>query len=424
MQCASCQRTDPKFKCACGHVNYCNSQCQIVDYSRHRLMLHVFSSQQQLILREYQRLVAEHNERIVVFTRKIDFLRSDGSFQLEFIEPDTYHESVRRFQFHKRHMEELLEFIRNSTIVDVLNSVPVNTQQRVELLKPWLWSNHDSRGLREAHAFLGLPLDFTLLLLYPNSLRPVTDMPQFWHLYEVPQEVRRILSDAEAGWTTPNHDITTGFLFEAERMGIVRDRLFSIPVLRYTEGMGHSLFYGHLVPPPEKCGTFFYYDPASAANLLASNILIATNKTSALGALGLSQNKVTKIYTVAGMWDDLTNDPDRFTELVRKLGLFTGKLFGNWTKTFVELTKGSMYGYQLFFSIIGTLYAQTPANAVYMPELYAFEDALDHELCTRAKAQGIEAVVLLRMVGGSRLVSEVMHTGSYTEAFSSIWIKE
>lgn len=412
MQCASCKRENPKFQCDCEHVNYCNALCQNVDYNRHRLMLHVFSAQQQLVLREYQRLVAEQSERILIFTRKIDFLRLDGSFQLEFIEPDTYHESVRRFQFHKRHMEELLEFIRNSTIVDVLSSVPLDTQQRVELLKPWLWSNHDSRGLREAHAFLNLPLEFTLLLLYPDSLRPVTDMAQLWNLYQVPQESRRILQEPEAGWITPLHD---GFLFEAEKRGFVWEQL-SIPVLRYTDGAGDSLYYGNSVPPAEKCGTFFYYDPASAAHLLSSNTLIATNKTNALGILGVSLDTIYRIYIHSGVFDELYND---MTDLV----VLVQRLLGYSPTVLMQHTADQTREF-FFHSIIEKLYTQTPASALHMKELDAFEDVLDHDLCIHAKAQGVEAVVLLRMVGGSRLVTEVMHTGSYTEAFSSVWIKE
>lgn len=379
-------------------------------------MMHVFSADHQLLLREYQKLVAEHTESIVLFTKKIPFISDDGTFDEEFYDdPYFCDRHVAQFETKKRMMEELLEFIRTTDIAAVLQSVPVNTQQRVELLKPWLWSNHETEGFWAVHAFLDLPRSFTSLLLYPNSLRPVTDMSRFWNLYDVPTSSRRIETGDDRTFTTPIPNQQVGFLIETERLGIVRDRIYSIPVLRYVAAASHSLFYGNSVPTRDSYGTFFYYDPDSAANLISANTLFAINKTSAMGLLGMSLNQVVALYDK--QFDRL------YDAMFSILPPLYENLLGVSMKDLQRYSKERTQDV-FFHRVIEVLYATTETNAKYLWELDSFEDTLDQQLCMRANAQGINAVILARMVGGSRLVSEVLHTGNNKEAFSNFWIRE
>lgn len=379
-------------------------------------MTHDLQPDQQRQLQKYRELTTICVSYIIPFTVTLRH-HYNGVPKFDFFGYDLFpnHEDEHYYgvdpEFNRNKLRELIEFINTASIHDVIRSVSVNTQQRVELLKPWLWHTVESNGLYETHNFLRLSSEFTELLLYPHSKRPVTDMKKFWELYEVPPEARRILSEPDPHWTVPF--TVSGFLFLVEKLGITRDVLFSIPVLRYVQGMSRSLFYTTDTSYISNHGTYFYYDPDSAANLLTSTTLVAINKIHALALLGVSLEEVFAIFEESDFYGTLA---ERF---YRKDLSWWERLFGDPFNVHPSELKWP----ECFWQVLRLLYTSTAEKVRYSDLFYGVEDTLDERLWSTAKAQGIEAVVLARMTGGNRFVSEVLSTNNYQTTFSNVWIR-
>ena len=166
----------------------------------------------------------------------------------------------------------------------------------------------------------------------------------------------------------------------------------SIPILRYAHGMSRGTYHLGNGENLSYCGTFYYYD-------IGSNLFLNSGKTL------VSFNKASAYKYLAGDEEINANKPsDIFYNFVRSLGKGDINAFvrGDYSK--------------LPFDENGIL-----KNGNYADYMYASEDEFDQPLCVKARENGYDCVILLRMFGKNRIVTEVLDTRDRSVSFDNIY---
>jgi len=413
MSCLVCTNR-ARFRCACQKTYYCSRLCQGLDFGRHaplcigvQIDARVFNQQEQAVIDEFIRVTQSHEDVIRYFSMPVHGLHM-GKIAI-----DTDETLKQLIILQGNRAEDLVRFLTWSSVDQILKTLPTTSQQRTTLLAPYLWTTIDNTELSGNHKYLGIPPAFTELLLYPRSKRPLFDMRLFWQWYNADEQWRE---EPAPDWTVPP---SQGLLLDNSIEGVVKDQTLSIPVLRLQEGMSRGAYYKKSTTQ-EFCGTFFYFEPDSPANLLSRTTLIAVNKVRALQQLHVSLKQVIKIFYRSRWLIDtgmpLEADTGRSVavEFARSILGADVPILGDF-----DTLREAIYPV-----VLQRLYNKNFDIDRFHPLMYAFEDMFDQFLCKAADKAGIETVLLTRMTGKNRLVSEILDTRDRRTIFRNMWIRE
>ena len=202
------------------------------------------------------------------------------------------------------------------------------------------------------------------------------DLEVEYFLFPMTYHLRSLMKFA-----SPN-PITSEFLFENTtrinaKPGLIiadvndsleSEELIAVPVMRYQRSTG-SLYYD---PSEEEfCGTFYYFEFGSNIFLVAKWILITNNKIIAAKELGMSIKEVAKLLDV------------KITEIEKF-----------WEGELVPLED----------------------------EYYAYEDELDQSICTLARKESYDIILLKMMNGTNRYVTEILDVRVRKDSFDSLYL--
>ena len=320
----------------------------------------------------------------------------------------------------------LLREIATPTIIAALCTLSSSEHLKTELLKPLILPGSHTLDqpprifagpsdfvtdrpaeVMEHHVF---PDEFYKLLFYPSSMRRLVDMTRFWMQYVSP-EFRFFKREPKERWRALR-TVTDNALLIATPEGIYEDIEWSIPVVRYQEGM-HGLYYaGNATVERRYHGTFFYFEPDSDARILTERLVIAPTKATACRLVGISLLDVCQelaCFTHMHPLEVIIRRffPDEHEECMyqRRVREFMNILFcGN----VIERYRSD--GWEFDFD-------------AHYPELFGFEDTVDQLLARGALARGIDTIALTKMTGRKRLVSEILDVRERNQLFKKMWIQ-
>lgn len=259
--------------------------------------------------------------------------------------------------------------------IEFWTRVPVSeVVYKMEQETTWIYKSLERRR-REA---ISTASSFSLLLYAPEltytvSKRPRTDMS----LFRTP--LNRTIS---------RRDVQHGtVVIDGERWKV-------LPVTRYASGMSRGLYYDEETPETV-CGTFYYYEPESTTYLAYKTEFRAFNKTDACLKLGIYDDRG---YDIADMMYKHVD--------------------GTYPRDLI-MTRDEVYAIFPFSDLDPEAKPDARYAGEYL-ELYGQEDVWDQSLCTGARQEGYDVVVLENMVGMFQIVTEVLDTRSREESFSSL----
>jgi hypothetical protein len=284
-------------------------------------------------------------------------------------------------------------------LVAVLDTIPASDYLKTELLQPLLLS---SGSLSDRPDQDGLPLfpdGFYRHLFYP-SMRRLVDMANYWKQYIGP-EFKLFKNAPRDSWQTLKTAGENPLLIDMLD-GEYTDKNWSIPVVRYQEGM-RGLYYPGNSDGTSYCGTFFYFEPDSAASLLTTRLVIAKTKVHACRLVGVSEASVYDALEDVG-----THDP-----ILRLLA----RLIPN-----AEMTSESRLRRFVRILYEGATDTGGFKHSEHYWELFGFEDKVDQLLALAARERGIDTIALRYMTGQKRNVSEILDTRDRKDVFESVWI--
>jgi hypothetical protein len=321
--------------------------------------------------------------------------------------------------------------IATEPAISALKTIPATDHLKVELLQPYLLPenaridephiiNRRDHPTKDQEIFT-FPPEFWKQLFYPRSFRRIRDMSKFWTMY-VTVDFKYFRNGSKSDWRIPSTILDEPLLVSLPTT-IYENTTWSIPVIRYQEGMS-GMYWGKSDPDQKFCGTFFYFEPDSDSHLLTTKLLVAKNKFNACKLVGISVGKLYDMYLsnwILGSYGDLIKLI--FIEFLKDewiqsdTGLeptHTNQL--RWVRQFVRI----LYNGELepVDKAVGWIFDFD----THYRELYAFEDPLDQLLCDEAKAMGIDTILLTRMTGSTRLVSEVLDMRDRKTMFKQMWI--
>lgn len=411
--------------CPCGSVLYCNARCQASDWRQHRAACTARRIGVQLHHMQRTALQAfVHQSRLHAIT--IGYL-----YTAEFRKLSEQPKPIQRAALKRMEMLAFVEHLTSSGLLESLEAIPSSDFLKTEVLEHWL--------IPEPKQRIDQPLlpdvitkkqswnleKFKRHLFFPRSQRPLVNMATYWARYGATPRFEQQLPPQHTNpkYAMMTSDVASPLIVQQES-GFYGDVVFSIPVIRYQQGMGG--FYYQPADNTQYCGTFFYFEPDSPAHLLSYSTVIALNKLHAFKFLNVPFEQVYKTYKkqylnrlsadefynyitdpVESVWNYSWPQMQRDEGFVRRrLRQFLKVLYRGYVKLKDE-ENGLYYDFQNHY-----------------PTLYAFEDEFDQPLCEAAAAQGIDCVVLRKMVGANRWVSEVLDVGgSRRDVFNKMWIQ-
>ena len=252
-------------------------------------------------------------------------------------------------------------------------------------------------------------------LLYNISKRPINDMSMYYNSFN---SLTGVVSNNKL--YVDNNEIYV-IIDDFSKVNSVSEIIvdisnkynnfdnIAIPVTRYALNVGSGLY--HRQDPTENiCGTFYYLELESSTYLICdkSKVLVARTKTDAAVKLLMNgyNDELSKIlnqtypnvetYEKGLLHEDLIYTP---IEAVEELGYYgyNGKIDAY-----------SIEQYPIYLGSIEPI------------ELYATEDQYDQPLCTEARNQGYDIVVLTNMVGKFQVVTEILDTRDRYLSFSNL----
>jgi hypothetical protein len=364
-----------------------------------------------------------------VLRRFVDLTRNDTVEILDYMEGGPYQYVQEAMQ------ERMYNLIATESSIAALKAVPTTDHLKVELLQNYLLKEG---GKIDEPAYIGFPQhppngekilifppEFWKQLFYAHSFRRLRDMTVFWQMY-ISADFKFFRSEPKDAWrivTSPSDNR----LLASTETGIYQGPIWSIPIVRYQEGM-RGLYHWDVNEKSRFCGTFFYFEPDSDSHLLTANLVVAKNKFHACKLIGISAGELYDLYIGARIMTTPQSEAVMkliFIEFLDEDWIFTGKL----------RTPGDNNQRMRLREFIRILYngeLEPVDRAVgwkfdfetHYKELYAFEDELDQVLCNGAKKAGIDTVLLTRMTGNLRLVSEVLDVRERQTIFENMWIMQ
>lgn len=242
---------------------------------------------------------------------------------------------------------------------------------------------------------ISLPLVLYAPDLVYKSLRPKTDMA----IFRQPTSIlyQRVMTNLD------------GYIKEI----LITDNrtMLAIPVTRYAKGMSRGLYHSKKDENKEDfCGTFYYYEPESTTylTLLSRTVRVYGNKYNAITALYKEFGVGKDIPNMLGYsWkaDEYLKHPEKFPEDLKMTPL-----------EFVN-TYSAPGDYDLEY--MRTLPNRKHYVGVHL-DLYSLEDVYDQDICTTAKENGIDIIILTHMVGRYQVVTEVLDTRERVISFSNL----
>tara|TARA_R110002072_G_scaffold45565_4_gene126753 strand:+ start:41401 stop:42498 length:1098 start_codon:yes stop_codon:yes gene_type:complete len=186
---------------------------------------------------------------------------------------------------------------------------------------------------------------------------------------------------------------------------LLDDKLFGIPVTRYSDGMSRGLFYRGNDEKNDYCGTFYYYEPESTTFLT-----FTTSKT--------YKNKYEAVVDLAGETKNFTEPAiDQYYNAEQKI--FTRPMdypddMRMTPKEYYENVRSEM---------LPDAYKDLRDVKHYIGKkikLYAVEDMYDQSICNIHKKLGTDIVILTHMVGSRQIVTEILDTRERSLSFGAL----
>jgi hypothetical protein len=245
---------------------------------------------------------------------------------------------------------------------------------------------------------------------------------------------------------------------------ITLDQELFLPVIRYQQGMGGSLYFNQNTTT-KYCGTFYYFEPSSSYYLRSHKTLITPNKLTAIYHLWrLRPGSIIDLDSLAdlrasirhivGTWLRWTGQrstdptPPELTESLRELGIQDRHPLSE--------AAAKYYNDTILLFVIAAIYfrqsiVQEGPEAAGYPDyantnnpvagweqwirdayygrldftwsdwMYATEDWFDLQICAAGQRDHYDVIVLTAMTGATRLVSEVYDVRNREVSFDNIY---
>jgi len=411
-RCSVCYNTKSLKQC-CEGKRYCSSDCQNADKERHGVTC----------------LVGSRKSTETMFTQ--EELNTIREFELlldaaapEFLEYKRDDSTMR-----------LVYFILDSGIVKILSRIPTENNLRAVLLAPLLRPQPDNSYIVRIIQSYGFGENFLALLTYSESMRPLVAMQKFWEIYGLEQN---FVEEASKDLYSPKNDPDASYVVR-EKAGFYTDRSWVIPSIRYQSGMSGAYTGGSA---SGFLGTFSYYQPGSAALIVADKVLVAGSKISAMRHLGVPFETVYALLTKHDWSQNSLNPWPCYNShrvpipggggklcLARHFGFVTQADLANFTKipnteSYDERSKAAIS--VLWKKVLNYYYDSDVIELDSMAlaaSMYTIEDALDQALAKAALNYGAEVVILTNMAGQTRQVTEILDVRERQEMFKSMLIK-
>lgn len=353
---------------------------------------------------------------------------------IQFVSKDENRQQMFVYLNTLERVKPVIDFIAKNldALVYEIKKLPINSQNRVEVLRNFILENPPLQLKQEEFVIPGVDVKFMRLLSFPVSKRPITDMARFWDRYDttsrefvditkIPLELQLRPADSAS------------ILYEGGSWSVSYEQLFYIPILRY-EGMSRNMFYdpadfeessSESLPEDGYCGTFFYYEAESPAWLKTENTCIAATKTHALKVLGMPFDEA--FLKWEGRFEE-DHIAQLYAPIESILGIPENQISQKYVKsknTTKELNSANKPVYSARYlarKLIQKMYDLNYVFDEFDNALYAFEDYFDQVLCEYAKSKEVDTVLLTHMTGSSRIVSEVLDTRDRNTIFNNMII--
>jgi len=399
--CAVCHNTVKLYSCECGKKIYCSEICQIFDFERHAItcsisgvspsQLQRFTPAEQVWIEQFEYLTDKYGPTLkFVFSLKKESERVD-----------------RLLLCLSEWMKGLVKFTKKPEFIITLEKIPTTSSLRTILLAPFLNNDPNFLTLATRLSKLQFPREFIELFRYPLTQRALFDMTLYWKWYKVkanyvsaPLEKWSIIQGA-------SNEMLPFLNWGQQKM----KKPIAIPVIRYQFNKTRGLYYN----PGNQAygGTFFYFEPSSPAFLVTmDSVVAAPNKIYALNVLNVPLDQVLKIGREKGLENTLNGGFGASTRFEIVTRTFHEE-FGYVINTFEELIR-------LFYEIPAITYPTKECLAAW----WAVEDAFDQFLWNSCINAGVSILILTRMAGYTRLISEVLATDARERLFRDMYIVE
>jgi hypothetical protein len=240
---------------------------------------------------------------------------------------------------------------------------------------------------------------------YPRSGRPVTTMTPLR-----PDNYRTIRFDGDINRSGEPILMSKG---GTETTGSQSNN-YVIPVSRYAEGMTRGLYFTGEIG--EFCGTFYYLEPDSKVWLnIGSRYVTKVNK------VGLAMYLFEKMK--------VKKDKAAMSNLANVIG-YVADLISNAIRDELEVEIETARKEYFYFSEHGHFQDLNidenfrMSDGRFFGAIDSLEDALDQIICYYSKLVDIDVIILTKMTGHGRLVSEVLDTRSRQESISNLYWEE
>lgn len=204
-----------------------------------------------------------------------------------------------------------------------------------------------------------------------------------------------------------NDDILVSDRYMSDKAYILESNI-DIPATRYEyKGSGIYNINTREIDIRNYCGTFYYYEPESIYSLKSSKTLFAVNKMYAYNYLMTNTTNI--------MISNLNTYVYNFDMLSIKYDAHVNISFND----YMRLTVNNRIYHSLLDMTRDDYDFSTSKR-----HLYASEDDFDQPLCKIAKSLDLDAIVLMRMQGKKRIVSEVLDVRDRLESYNNICCTE
>lgn len=190
----------------------------------------------------------------------------------------------------------------------------------------------------------------------------------------------------------------------------VLDANMVLPVIRY-ESRGLGIYTQNIHSNKKYCGTFYYFEPESEYMLKSNKTLVAVNKLFAYHYLMTNNKSMSQSELYKYIYD--------FDMIDIKYGKLEDIEYEDY---FIHVRNNHKLMSKLH--ILERMIQRDYDFNKSEKSLYASEDEIDQPLCKLAREEGYDTVVLMRMQGKKRIVSEVLDVRERNISYNNICCRE